>query len=133
MSSAGLIGHGRTPNIVVRDNSYDAANAPGGVYAGQKLPTDAIGTHTLTLLNVVVGSRVHIETQDGATVLYDDVAAGSTVTPAAFDVYAGGSAKNDWRIRVRKGSSGTTYRPYETLTTVSVGAQSIYVSQIQDE
>lgn len=96
------------------------------------LPTDPIGTHTLTLTNVVSGSRVAIRDQADTTTLYDQIAAASTVV-IPLSVYAGGSPLNNWRIRIRKASSGTTYIPYETLMTATVGASSIYVSQIPDE
>lgn len=102
------------------------------LFQRQTLPTDPIGTHTLTLTNVVVGSRVHIESQDGATQHYDAIAASSTVVPV-INVYSAGDAKNNWRIRVRKGTSAPFYIPYETLMTATVGSSSIYVGQIPDE
>ena len=104
----------------------------GGGFSRAALPTDPIGTHTLTLTNVVTGSRIAIRDQANTTTLYDQIAAASTVV-IPLSVYAGGSALNNWRIRIRKASSGTTYIPYETLMTATVGASSIYVSQIPDE
>lgn len=86
--------------------------------------------HTLTLTNVVVGSRVLIESQDGATVHYSGVASTTTVT-AAVTVY--GDARDQWRIKVRKASESPFYIPWTTLTTVTAGESSIYVSQIPDE
>lgn len=98
----------------------------------QTLPTDAIGTFALTLTNVVVGSAIQIEDQAGTTTLHNSTTA--TSSPLInLSAYAGGSSLNNLRIKVRKGSSGTTYKPFETLTTAVVGSQSIYVSQIQDE
>lgn len=96
------------------------------------LPTDPIGTHTLTLTNVVIGSRIAIRDQANTTTLYDQVAGTSTVA-ISLSAYAPGSQLNDLSIRVRKASTGTTYIPYETLTSIGVGASSIYVSQIPDE
>ena len=96
------------------------------------LPTDPIGTFVLTLTNVVVGSSIQIETQDGSSTLYNGVAATSSPT-INLSAYASGSAYNDLRIKVRKGTSSPYYRAYETLTTAFVGSQSIYVSQIPDE
>ena len=95
-------------------------------------PTDPIGTHTLTLTNVVVGSRVAIRDQANTTTLYDQLAAASMVV-IPLQVYAGGSPLNNGRIKVRKASSGTTYIPYETLMTATAGSSSIYVSQVADE
>ena len=97
-----------------------------------RLPTDPIGTHTLTLTNVGVGSRVAVRDQANTTTLYDQIAAASTVV-IPLDVYAPGSPLNEWRIKIRKASSGIAYIPYETLMTATVGSSSIYVSQIPDE
>ena len=94
--------------------------------------TDPVGTFILTLANVVVGSAIQIETQDGSSTLYNGVAATSSPT-INLSAYASGSAYNDLRIKVRKGTSSPYYRAYETLTTAFVGSQSIYVSQIPDE
>ena len=105
-----------------------------GVFAigNARLPSDAIGNFILTLTNVVVGSAIQIETQDGSSTLYNGVAATSSPT-INLSAYASGSAYNDLRIKVRKGTSSPYYQPYETLTTAFVGSQSIYVSQIPDE
>lgn len=98
----------------------------------QTLSTDPLGNFALTLTNVVVGSAIQIEDQAGTTTLYNGTAA--TSSPLInLSAYVGGSGLNDLRIKVRKASSGTTYKPFETLTTAVVGSQSIYVSQIQDE
>lgn len=97
----------------------------------QRFPSDPIGAFVVTLTNVVVGSRVHVEKQDDGTSFYDGVATSSTVS-VSLSAYGTGSAYNDLRIKVRKGSA-TTYKPWETLATAIVGSQSIYVSQIPDE
>lgn len=98
----------------------------------QLLPTDPIGTFSLTLTNVVVGSRVRIDKQSDGSSFYDQVAVASTVV-ITLSAYAPGSANNDLRIKVRKGSVAPYYKPYETLTTALSGSASIYVSQILDE
>lgn len=119
--ASALASHGRGP-----------ATLPAGAVIWEQLrPTDPLGVFTLTLTNVVVGSRVHVELQAAGTTLYDDTAAASTVV-ITLSGYAPGSPNNDLRIKVRKGSSATYYKPYETLTTAIVGEQSIYVSQIPD-
>jgi hypothetical protein len=98
----------------------------------QSLPTDSIGTFTLTLTNAVVGSAIQVEDQAGTTTLYNGVAAASTVV-ITLGAYAPGSGLNDLRIKVRKGSSAPFFQPFETLTTAFPGAQSIYVAQTPDE
>ncbi|MFM7008236.1 MAG: hypothetical protein ACKO0Z_02690, partial [Betaproteobacteria bacterium] len=63
----------------------------------QSLPTDPIGTFTLTLTNVITGSAIQIESQDGSTTLHNSTAAGSTVN-ITLQAYAAGSNLNDLRI-----------------------------------
>ena len=94
--------------------------------------TDPIGVFNLTLTNVVVGSRIHIETQSGGTELHDSVADATSET-ISLSAYASGSPYNDLRIKVRKGTGSPTYKPFETLATAIVGSQSIYIGQIADE
>lgn len=98
----------------------------------QTLSTDAIGTFALTLTNLVVGSAIQIEDQAGTTTLYNGAAA-TTSQLINLSAYAGGSALNNLRIKVRKGSGSPYYLPFETLATAAVGAGSIYISQIKDE
>jgi hypothetical protein len=96
-----------------------------------RLPTDPIGSFTLTLTNVVVNSRVHVEKQSDGTSYYDDLAASSTVV-ISLSVYSPGSALNDLRIKVRKASSAPKYQPFETLVTAIAGSYSAYVAQVPD-
>ena len=122
-----------TPHLqmfpIGRGNVVDMAAFAIGVC---RLATDPIGNFTLTLNNVVIGSRIHVETQgDGAT-LHDSVADSADET-IVLSAYANGSPYNDLRIKVRKASESPTYKPYETLATAIAGSASIYVSQIPDE
>jgi len=96
-----------------------------------RLPTDPVGTFTITLTNVVVGSRVHIEKQSDSTEFYDSVATASTVV-VNLSAYAAGNPNNNLRIKVRKGSTAPKYVPFETYATAVVGSASSYVSQIPD-
>jgi len=109
-----------------------AAGAAGVSLGVLRLPTDSIGVFSLTLTNIVVGSAVQIESQDGLSILVNTVAA-SAEKSFNLPVYAIGSPFNDLRIKVRKGSAAPYYRPFETLTTAIVGSQSIYVAQIKDD
>lgn len=104
----------------------------GEFYSQQRLPVDAIGTFALTLTNVVIGSRIHIETQGDGTTLHDSVADATDET-ITLSAYASGSPYNALRIKVRKGTGSPTYKPFETLATAIVGSQSIYIGQIADE
>jgi hypothetical protein len=87
-------------------------------------------THTLTLTNVAVGSRVFIRDQANTTTHYDQIAANSTVE-ITVPVY--GDSRDNWRIKIRKASAAPFYRNYETLMTATAGSSSIYVSQDPDE
>lgn len=103
----------------------------------ERLSTEPIGSMTLTLTNVVSGSRYRIERQgDGSlatpTGNAEGVAAASTVA-ITLDYYAPGSANNDLKIKVRKGSAVTRYKPYETQATLSASSQSVFIAQVSDE
>ena len=97
------------------------------------LPTDPIGTFTLTLTNVVTGSALQVESQVAGTTLYNGTAASSSPV-IVLSTYAGGGSNdlNNLRIKIRKGSAAPYYKPFETLTTAFVGSQSIYCAQIPD-
>lgn len=105
---------------------------PCSVLGRLRLPTDPIGAFTLTLNNIVIGSAIQIESQDGSTV-FANIVADATTETFALSAYAPGSPLNDLRIKVRKGSAAPFYQPYETLATALVGAQAIFVSQTPDE
>ena len=57
----------------------------------------------------------------------------STEETISIPAYTSGNPYNALRIKVRKGTGSPTYKPFETLATAIVGAQSIYVGQIPDE
>ena len=130
MSAA--IPNGRLTIIGAGRGKLVPANVGGLSLGVSRWPTDPIGTFALELTNVVIGSRIHIETQGDGTALHDSVAdtANETIN---LSTYAAGSPYNALRIKVRKGTGSPTYKPFETLTTAIVGAQSIYVGQIPDE
>lgn len=120
------------PFITVFGQARGIAVGVGSTALGvARLPSDPIGTHTLTLTNVAVGSRVTIRDQANTTEFHNAIAASATVA-IALQVYAGGSPLNNWSIRIRKASAAPKYLPFETLMTATVGSSSIYVSQIPD-
>lgn len=107
------------------------APALGGLALGVfRLPTDPIGTTTVTLTNLVSGSAIRIEEADGTLREYRDADATSEVF--TLDVYSAGSAKNDLVIKVRKGTAAPKYLPYTTYLTAVVGSQSVYIAQVAD-
>lgn len=97
----------------------------------QRLSSEPVGTHTLTLTNVAVGSRVTIRDQANTTEFHNALAASSTV-PITLQVYPSESPLNNLSIRVRKSSAAPKYLPFETIATIGVGSSSIYVSQVPD-
>ena len=129
-----LLGMHRQVDIFDYDTSLKPVLSVCGMtsFSVQRFPTDPIGTFSLTLTNVVVGSRIHIETQGDGTTLHDSVADATDET-ISLSAYASGSPYNALRIKVRKGTGSPTYKPFETLATAIVGAQSIYIGQIADE
>ena len=105
----------------------------GGFAAGVcRLPTDPIGNFLLTLTNVIVGSRVHVEKLSDGSVFYDAIAADTTLL-LTINAYSAGNPNNFLLIKVRNASATPSFRPYETQATAIVGSSSIYVSQIPDE
>lgn len=105
--------------------------APGGTYGVTREPTDAVGTFSLTLRNLVPGSAVQVQTAAGAP-LYNATAAG-TVLLVPLTAFAPGSALNDLQVKVRKGSAAPFYQPWSTQVQAEPGAASIFVSQTPDE
>lgn len=137
MSSFPQIAAGSVLTMVFVSDTPGLTPTPNAAVGRMRLPTEPQGSMVLTLTNVVVGSRYRIERQgDGSlatpTGNAEGVAGASTVA-ITLDYYAGGSANNDLKIKVRKATSGTTYKPFETQATVGAANQSIYVGQIADE
>lgn len=107
--------------------------SPAGLSMGAfLLPTDPISIHSLTLLNVVVGSRICIRDQAKTEVKYDQLAASGAVS-ITLPVYASGSPLNDWMIDIRKGSAAPFYQRYKTFMSVTSGSSSHYVNQLPDQ
>lgn len=125
---------GRGATVFDYDNSLMPSIGGAGlaVFGIERFPTDPIGTFLLVLTNVVIGSRVHVEDQSTGSALHDSVAESSSVS-ISLPVYSDGSAANDLRVKVRKGTGTPTYKPFETLVTAAVGDQYIYIGQIADE
>lgn len=97
-----------------------------------RLSTDQIGSHVLTLTNVVVGSRIFIRWLSGETVVYNDIAAASTVV-LTLPVYGGGQPGNSLIIRIRSSTSAPFYQPLETQLQVFQGASSLFIQQLLDQ
>lgn len=133
MTVAVLLKHANCIHFAAHDAFNGAIPSLGADTASvAKLPTNPIGVATLTLTNLVVGSAVQLEVASTGAVVANTSAAATSLTLSA-PVYQAGSAGNNLRIKVRKGTATPYYQPYETLLTVAVGATSIYISQLLDE
>lgn len=97
-----------------------------------RLDSDAIGTFTLRLRNLVAGSRVRVETQASGVTL-DEFVASAADQDRTLSLYASGNANNDIRIKVRHASGTPAYRPFETLAVAQLGVVTVFVSQELDE
>lgn len=82
-------------------------------------------TFTLTIDNVVVGSSIQLEESDGTLIEF-------RTADSTSEVFAVSASLGVITVKIRKGSSGTKYQPYETQTTAFDGSASIYVSQVAD-
>ncbi|MFZ2199561.1 MAG: hypothetical protein WAV40_02110 [Microgenomates group bacterium] len=84
---------------------------------------------TITLTNIVVGSRYEIYNVTTSSTLSSGTAATTSVS-----VTASASVNDTIRIRVRKSSGGgTEYLPFETNATVNASLEaSVFVSQVID-
>lgn len=104
----------------------------GIIVSKGRLTTDSIGNFALTLTNLVIGSRIHVEVEStGSTV--SDIVADAATEVLTLPAYPAGSPSNNLKVKVRKASATPFYRPYDTQVTAIVGSTSIYVSQQSDE
>ena len=93
------------------------------------LPSEPISTTTLTLTNVVSGSAWRVEDTADDSQVDAGTASGSTVN-ASVPWFG---ADRTLRIKVRKGTASTYYKPFETQAVVGGSTVSVFISQIPDE
>jgi hypothetical protein len=118
-------------------SDYPANRGPflvGGFQALTKLrlSTDQIGSHVLTLTNVVVGSRIFIRWLSVATSVFNDTAHESTVV-LTLPVYGAGQPGNSLILRIRSATDAPFYQPFETQIQIFQGSSSIFVQQLLDQ
>lgn len=105
---------------------------PTGSIENFRLPTDAVGTCDVTIVNAVVGSRYRIEiSATGAPVAEGDVVTSDFAVSVPY--YAIGNTNNVLRIKIRKGTVTPFYKPFETQAVVNANGVSAYVLQQLDE
>jgi len=95
----------------------------------ERLPSEPISTTTLTLTNVVSGSAWRVEDTADNSQVDAGTASGSTVN-ASVPWFG---TDRTLRIKVRKGTASTYYKPFETQAVVGGSTVSVFISQIPDE
>lgn len=95
----------------------------------QPLPTDAVGSMTLTLQNIAVGSAWRLEVLGTGATVATGTAPGGDIAQAV-SVY---QPNQGLLLKVRKGTASPYYRPFDTQVTITPANVSIFVSQIPDE
>jgi hypothetical protein len=110
-----------------------------GAYSQQRLATDAVGTFTLRIKNVMGGSRYRVEYAASGVVAEpsanaEGVVSGTVLTDVdlTLNLYVGGSASNDLRVKVRKGTAATKFLPFETQVVAQSGTVIAYIAQVAD-
>lgn len=115
------------------------------IISQQRGVNDPIGTCTLRIKNGVAGSEYGVFVQStntesqlggvssGLGIFRNDLSAGTVADmDISFDYYPPGNINNNIRIRLRKGTSGTKYQPFETLITIGAGVNVAYAAQVID-
>lgn len=99
---------------------------PGAVFGKLRLPTDPIGTTTVTFAGVNAGSEIRVYLPDGTEVAgIESCAANQALT---WPVYAGGSPNNTVRITILLRGYRIQKFPYD----VTLGNQTLPIFQIVD-
>jgi hypothetical protein len=99
--------------------------------------TNDYGTHKypealvdITIKNVQDGSEYWVKNADTDEVIATGTQSGTADIIVSSVGYSG--TDETLVIRVRKGTSGTKYKPYETQATLTESGASVYVSQVED-
>ena len=102
----------------------------GTTFSISKGPTDYLFTVSLTLQNVADGSRYRIEDTS------DDSEVASGIQSGTGDITISGigylGSPRTLRVKVRKGTTGPKYLPFETNVSIGATGGSSYISQVLD-
>ena len=129
MNSLPALGHVAFGAVVPLRGRGKSSLFGGQVTAQQLLPTDAVGSMTLTLQNIAVTSAWRLEVLSTGATVATGTAPGGDIAQAV-SVY---QPNQVLLLKVRKGTASPYYRPFETQVTVTSANASIFVSQIPDE
>jgi hypothetical protein len=124
-----------TNSAAIYNNSGGAVtlNISGGgstptVRNGVGASTTVVNAVTITLSNLVAGSRVYIENTTDSVVLFNEVEATTT-----FSDTVAYTADKALLVRVRNASSAPFYKPFSTTGTLTNTGFSLVVNQVLDQ
>lgn len=117
----------RTVNFAPGEVGLRSVSPAGQQYGIQRLPTDPIGTTTVTFAGVNAGSEIRVYLSDMTEVA--GVESGAADQSLSWDVYAPGSPNNMVRIVIIHPS----YKIKEFTYTSTAGSQNIPVQQEPDK
>lgn len=128
MTSCLVLAAGGKPSFVAWGSGVGSRLLPSGAFVGTlRLPTDPIGTTTVTFSGVNASSEIRVYLPDGTAVAgIEDCAADQVLS---WSVYSSGSPNNTVTIRI----VSTAYKLKEFTYVSAVGATSLPVQQEPDK
>lgn len=114
---------------IVAERGKSAPVIAGGGLGVFPLPTDPLFYATLTLVNIVVGSRYRVTRYDNGAELATAVAASTTVVIPGLTCFSNPMQVN---ITVRNASGSTKYRVFDTSAFMVKTGTSAFVLQQLD-
>lgn len=106
----------------------------GGVCAvgAFRLPTDPLFYATLTLRNIVAGSRYRVTRADTGAELATGLVAGTGLVDEAISDVACYANPQEVDITVRNASGTTKYKVFDTAAFIAKSGGEAYILQIED-
>lgn len=114
---------------VVNESIKFCSIVGSGSHSLQKLSTDSLYVTTLTLDNIIVGSRYRVTRRSTGAELATGVAADTTVVITPFPVYEANMVVD---IMIRNASGATKYKPFAAAATMTEDGASAYILQVED-
>ena len=104
----------------------------GGSIGVFRLPTDPLFYATLTLRNVVAGSRYRVTRADTGAELATGVASGTGLVDVVVSGVSCFANPQEVDITVRNASGATKYKIFNTAAFVAKSGGEAYILQIED-
>jgi len=120
------------PGLTVAPNprGKQVGNLFGVSYGAARLPTDPVYYFTLTLENIVVGSRYRVTRHSTGAELATGVAASTTEVISGVPAYSSGMLMD---VTVRNASGSPAYKIFDSAAFASPDGAGVYVLQQLDE